>query len=159
MPSVSGNIGFPPPIQAPPPRVSSRPSPLTTAILQQDSRQPATGHRAPRQASSSGTHETSPPRPASPGLFSSAQSPSASSDSASSAGWTPGLQLAKESSSQLQTALGLVNVATANSHSGNRTAAASSQHGQLLQQKGGHAVAGPGRQQSQGSVDPRPWFF
>lgn len=173
IPSISGGTGSPPPIQPPTQVCSPRHSPSTTAILHRDTTQAATGQWASRQASS-GTHGLPPPRPVSPGLPTSAQSPSAPSDSASSEGWAPELQLAIESSSQLQTALGLVDVAayappptshhnsynaTANNYAGNHTTAASIQHGQPAQQNGNHAMAGQNGQQSRGSVDPRPWFF
>lgn len=175
MPSTSSEIDtYPQPVQ-----------PL--AASQRGTAKPATGHWVPEQASA-GAHDPLHPEPAPPGPPPAAQCPSRSSSSASSSssGWEPNLQLARESSSRLQAAFGLVDVAVpapgagataaAKSHAGGNTTAALNRPGQPAQQKQGghHAVAsqnqngyqdgyrvaiGGGGQQGHGrGGDSLPWF-
>ncbi|KUI70735.1 hypothetical protein VM1G_05925 [Cytospora mali] len=101
---------------------ASRSKTSASASFRWDIILPTTGSKASGQ-SSTGAPVLYPPQPASPEQSPSIQSPSELSDSASSEGWEPDLQMAVESSSQLQAALGLVDVGTSAPTSGSRASA------------------------------------
>ncbi|KUI60495.1 hypothetical protein VP1G_07701 [Cytospora mali] len=117
MPSANGTHA-PQPVR-PPRQASPRSNPSASASFQWDTIQPTTGPESSGQSSTEAP-VLFPPHPASPEQSRSTQSPSGLSDPVSSEGWEPDLQMAVESSSQLQAALGLVDVATSAPPSGPR---------------------------------------
>lgn len=185
MASISGESGVSRPVQ-PITQVSFKPGASTTAASQWDATPMNKGLMVSGQTSPR-TIEMPLPQPASDGLPSSAQSSHGSSSTASSGGWAPKLELAIESSSQMQAALGLVNIApygppsgigasvpatatainchtynnnntAASNHAGVGMTASYCQYAQRPQQNGNHAVVGQFGQQIYGSMNARPWF-
>lgn len=182
MPSMSGSAPSFQPVQ-PLTRALPGPSSSTTPGLQWNASQ-TTKEQMGWGQTYLGTLNVLPPQTESTELSHSARSSLGSSSTASSDGWTPDLQLAIETSSQMQAALGLVDIApyvprstvgapapardfhayngnesTTGNNAGNVTTAVHGSYGKPAQQNSNHAVMGQDGQQTYGgSMDTRPWF-